>query len=171
MNDLVIVDGYNFIFNYVKARSIDNDALAAYRDKLIEDLVNYKYSKNSDIVVVFDAKNSANSKRSCHIYNGIKIIYSQSSETADSVIEELVHKDRKHKKIFVVTSDYMQQKVVFKGNIYRKSSREFGIELNLSKKEINENIKKVNKNSNSFYFFGKRLKKDVLDEFSKIRKS
>lgn len=171
MNELIIIDGYNFIFNFIKAGSVDNNTLSAYRDKLIEDLVDYRYSKSREVVVIFDAKNSTNRKRSYHKHNGIRIIYSQGGETADSVIEELVHKNKGHKKIFVVTSDYPQQKVIFKGNIYRKSSREFGIELKLAKKEIEDNVDRVNQNNNSFYFFSNRLDKKILDEFSKIRKS
>ena len=51
--------------------------------------------------------------------NQVRIIYSKKGETADTVIEEMVNQDQSHNKIFVVTSDYVQQKVVFRKNVYR----------------------------------------------------
>lgn len=56
MKDLIIVDGYNFIFNYYKAKKISSDDLAYLRGRLISDLSQYKNYKGCSIIVVFDAK-------------------------------------------------------------------------------------------------------------------
>ncbi|MCG9479039.1 MAG: NYN domain-containing protein [Actinomycetia bacterium] len=170
MNELIIVDGYNFIFNFVPEQGMDNDRLAFYRDRLINDLAGYSEARGRGVVVVFDARHSNNSGRTTHAFDKIKVIYSKRGETADTVIEEMVNRDRTHSKIFVVTSDYLQQKVIFKKNIYRISSREFGLQLNQFKSELRREVKEINRKSeSSFYNLGTRLSKKALDDFTKIR--
>ncbi len=171
MTDLVLVDGYNFIFHFIKAKTMDNNSLAFYRDRLINDLIAYHDHKKKDVVIVFDARHSHNQARACHYYHNIKVMYSKRGETADSVIEKLVESNQKYDKIYVVTSDYTQQKVIFKGNIFRKSSREFGDELNRTKKQVDQELLNINrKSSPSFYNLEKRLNKKTFDDISKIRK-
>lgn len=170
MNELVIVDGYNFIFHYAAETKMDNDSLTYYRDRLINDLAGYKASKNKDVVLVFDARHSNNATRTTHMINQVRIIYSKKGETADTVIEEMVNQDQSHNKIFVVTSDYVQQKVVFRKNVYRLSSREFGLQLNELKTQLRQQVNQLNKQSNtSFYNLGARLNKKDWDDFTKIR--
>ncbi len=172
MTELLVVDGYNFIFNLIKEKDIGNDALAFYRDRLINDLISYYHHKKREIILVFDARHTQNQAAVIHSYSHIKVIYSGSGETADSVIEKLVETSPHYNKVYVVTSDYTQQKVVFKGNIFRISSREFGIELDESKRQLGQQIKKINSQSKStFYNLERRLSKKTIDDFKKIRKS
>ncbi|MGM0365387.1 MAG: NYN domain-containing protein [Actinomycetota bacterium] len=172
MTDLVIVDGYNFIFNFVKAKGMNNEALAFYRDRLINDLVSYHHHKKRDITVVFDARHSDNLARSSQSFGPVRVIYSRKGETADSVIEKLAKNKGDYDRVYVVTSDYMQQKVVFRGNIYRISSREFGLELNYSKMQVKEQVDRINRGSrSSFYSLSKRISKKTIDDFIRIRKN
>ncbi len=60
IEDLVIVDGHNFIFNFFKSAKLSSEKLTYLREKLIADLDWYKNQKNCDMVVVFDARNSDN---------------------------------------------------------------------------------------------------------------
>ena len=127
--DLLIVDGYNFIFSFFKSEDLNNENLTYLREKLIEDLIWYKSQKDCDVIVVFDARDSSKISRSAHIIDDVKVIFSKRGRTADDVIEGLVSKNTDYKRIFVVTSDYLQQQVIFRKNIYRKSIREFNIEM------------------------------------------
>ena len=74
-----------------------------------------------------------------------------------------------YNRIFVVTSDYTQQKVIFRDNIFRKSIREFVIEIGNLKEEIEEKIKS-NKNisERSFYKLEKRLNYKSKENLSKL---
>jgi predicted RNA-binding protein with PIN domain len=171
IRDLVIVDGHNFIFNFFKADKLCNENLMYLRGKLISDLTWYKNQKNCDMVVVFDARNSDNLDRSIQIVDDIKVIYSRKNETADDVIEELACKETGYGRIFVVTSDYMQQKVVFRKNIYRKSSREFSLEIKDLKNKIREKIDRSKKNSDKVFFsFENRLSNKARKMFLELRK-
>lgn len=171
IRDLVIVDGHNFIFNFFKADKLSNENLMYLREKLISDLTWYKNQKNCDMVVVFDARNSDNLNRSIQIVDDIKVIYSRKNETADDVIEELAGKETGYGRIFVITSDYMQQKVVFRKNIYRKSSREFSLEIKDLKNKIREKIDRSKKNSDKvFLSFENRLSDKARKRFLELRK-
>lgn len=169
--DLIIVDGYNFIFNSNKAKKISRDDLAHLRGRLISDLSQYKSYKGCSIIVVFDAKKDRNNKGR-EFSEQIEIIYSGSGETADTIVEKLVHAKPDFKNIYVITSDYTQQKVVFKNNIYRKSIREFTIELNDFKKKLREKIaENSSESSKSFYSVSKRLDKNTKEKFDKLREN
>lgn len=170
MKDLIIVDGYNFIFNYYKAKKISGDNLSYLRDRLISDLSQYMSYKDCSVIVVFDAKNGQSNGYNREFSEQIEVIYSRSGETADTIVEKLVHIKSDFRNIYVITSDYTQQKVVFKSNIYRKSIREFTIELNDFKKNLRGKIaEKSSKSSRSFYSIGQRLDKDTKEKMDKLR--
>jgi len=172
LKDLVIVDGYNFIFNYFSAKKISSSDLLYLREKLISDLVKYKHWSKCDLLVIFDAKSSDNIARNYQKIDDIEVVYSRSGETADTIIEELVCNRQGYRRIFVVTSDYMQQKVVFKRNVYRKSIREFVLEINRSKRKIREKIDDSKKSGGKlFYLLENRLDRKSKKKFSDFRKS
>ncbi len=149
---LIIVDGHNFIFNFFKSGKLNNEKIEYLKDKLVNDLVWYKSLKNCDIIVVFDAAKSPNPQRSMRVVDGVEVVHSRKDETADDVIEELAVSKRGYREVFVVTSDYLQQKVVFKKNVYRKSVREFNAELKDFKKRIRETVIDRSGNENDRFF-------------------
>jgi predicted RNA-binding protein with PIN domain len=168
--DLLIVDGYNFIFSFFKSEGLSNEDLTYLREKLIEDLIWYKSQKDCDTIVVFDARNSSNIGRSAHIINDIKVIFSRKGRTADDVIEGLISKVIGYKRIFVVTSDYLQQQVIFRKNVYRKSTREFDIEIKDYKDKVKEDIKQLKEGSGrTFFSFEKRLDSKARKNFLDLR--
>jgi uncharacterized protein len=172
LKELIIVDGYNFIFNYYKAKKISNDDLSNLRDRLISDLSQYRNYKGCDMIVVFDAKKGQSTGQSREISEQIEVIYSRSGETADTIVEKLVHAKSDFQNIYVITSDYTQQKVVFKSNIYRKSIREFTIELNDFKRKLRKKIAENSSDSSkSFYSVGNRLDKNTKEKFDKLREN
>ena len=127
MKDLLIVDGHNYIFNFKRTGKLKSSDIENLKDRLISDLSVYGSQKEYSIIAVFDAKGSSNRVRGIQTVDDVKVIHSRKGETADTVIEELVKKWSGERRVFVVTSDYLQQKVVFGKNTIRKSSREFSM--------------------------------------------
>jgi uncharacterized protein len=172
MKELYIVDGYNFLFNYYRVEGASSEQVGFFRDKLLSDLVQYKNYNNCSMVVVFDAKHGDKFAQSKEVIDGIKVIYSKGGETADSIVERIVHSNEKYDRIFVVTSDYLQQKVTFKENVYRRSIREFTIELADFKKRITDKVSGQRPSaSHSFYSLENRLNKSTREKLDKIRKN
>ena len=171
MKDLLVVDGYNFIFNFYRTGKLRSADLEYLTDQLISDLSAYGSQKKCSITVVFDAKGGSSRLRSSETVDNIKVIYSRKGETADTVIEELVNKWSDQRRVFVVTSDYTQQKVVFGKNTTRKSSREFGLEINSVKENIRQAVMENKKRSGGgFYPLEKRLDPNIRKKISDLRK-
>jgi hypothetical protein len=172
MRELIVIDGYNFIFRYYKSKNNKNGELELLRDKLVENLVEYKNQTGFDIVVVFDSHMSKNKAKSSLKYKGIEIIYSGERKSADDVIEKIAFLKSGYDRKYIVTSDNIQQTVIFKENIYRKSIREFYSEIKARKKETRSKIENSNKKQSAFGFLSieKRLKKDQREEILKIKK-
>jgi predicted RNA-binding protein with PIN domain len=171
LKDLLVVDGHNYIFNFYRAGKLKRSDIESLKDRLISDLSAYGSQKDCAIIVVFDAKGSSNRIRGIQTVDNIKVIHSKKGETADTVIEELAKKWSDQRKVFVVTSDYLQQKVVFGKNIIRKSSREFSLEINSVKENIRHTIKE-NKNRlrGNFYPLEDRLDPQTKKKISDLRK-
>ena len=172
MKELYIIDGYNFLFNYYRAKEVSSEQVEFLRDELLSDLIQYKNYSNCSMTVVFDAKHGNKFSQGSEVVDGLKIIYSKGGETADSIVERIVHSNEKYDRIFVVTSDYLQQKVVFKENVYRKSIREFAVELVDFKKRITAKVSEQRvSNSHSFYSLENRLDRNTREKLDKIRKN
>lgn len=176
MTELYIIDGYNFIFSFYRSQKvlpkISSENLANLREKLINDLAQYKNYNRCELMIVFDAKNGSSVKHGMEIQDSIQVIYSKSGQTADTMVEKIVHSNEKYDRIFVVTSDYMQQKVIFTKNIYRKSIREFSMELLEFKKNLKFNLSENSrKNNKSFYMLEKRLDFKTRKKLEDFRKS
>jgi len=172
MKSLLVVDGYNFIFKYYDNRSINGSELELLREKLIEDLVEYRHNTNYDIIIVFDSNKSAEKGRHSIKHKGIEVIFSGRTKTADSVIEEIAHLKEGYDKKFVVTSDNIQQTVIFRENIYRKSVREFCQELNKQKRDVRNKLTHLNKTQTAgFSSVERKLSKTSKEEFLKLKKN
>ena len=171
MKDLIIVDGYNFIFYFFNAGKLTSRELEDIKGKLITDLAEYNSQKDYELIVVFDASKGRNMERSSDMYDDIEVIHSRSGETADTVIEELVQRWTPDRKVVVVTSDYSQQKVVFGKNTVRRSSREFGLEMEAVRSNISGRILKADKKTKkAFYHIEKRLDPKTRKKISDYRK-
>ncbi|MHB8279903.1 MAG: NYN domain-containing protein [Candidatus Humimicrobiaceae bacterium] len=170
MKSLLVVDGYNFIFKYFDNKALKANKLELLREKLIDDLIEYKHNSGFDIIVVFDSNKSSDNGRHSLKTKGVEIIFSGKAKTADSVIEEIVHLKEGYDKKFIVTSDNILQTVIFRENIYRKSVREFCIELNKQKMEVKNKLSEFSKSQNSgFSSIEKKLNRKSREEISKIK--
>ncbi|MBC7332976.1 MAG: NYN domain-containing protein [Actinobacteria bacterium] len=169
MKELIIIDGYNFIFNYFNLDNPTGERILILKEKLVRELGEYGHYSGSDLIVVFDGEDDKNATRVMEKENGVIIIYSRDRGSADAVIEKLANTRITYDKVFIVTSDYSQQKVVFKNNIYRKSVREFGAELRRVRRKIKEEIENMDKyKKGSFYMVEKRIRNSSKKKFSNL---
>ena len=171
MKDLLVVDGHNYIFNFYHSSKLKSSDIENLKDRLISDLSAYGSQKECSIIAVFDAKGSPNRARGIQTVDNVKVIHSRKGETADTVIEELVKKWSVERRVVVVTSDYLQQKVVFGKNTIRKSSREFSLEINSVKENIRQAIREnKNRSGGRFSQLEKRLDSQTKKKISDLRK-
>lgn len=147
----IFVDGYNVINSWPDLKQKKDFSFEAARQTLIDKLHNYGVFKACKIILVFDAHKVIGSlEKKEDINKNISVIFTKDGETADGYIEKRVNSlGRKHE-IVVVTSDSLEQQVVFQRGAVRMSSLEFYNEVIKVEKSIKlktDKNKSIHKNS------------------------
>ena len=151
---IYLVDGYNLMYSVESIAKIAQKDLISARDKVIDIVCDFQGYTGSECVLVFDAyKNNVSIPMVSKEYN-ITIVYTKANQTADMYIEQKSQELNNDYKIFVVTSDALEQLRVFSNNSLRISSNEFMHRY--------ENLKKKNKKDY------KSLKHQPLKELRKL---
>jgi len=147
----IFVDGYNVVNSWPNLKQKKDFSFEGARQTLIDKLHNYGVFKACKIVLVFDAHKVIGSlEKKEEINKNIFVVFTKDGETADSYIEKKVNAlGRKHE-IVVVTSDNLEQQIVFQRGAVRMSSLEFYNEVLSVEKSIklkNDKNKSTQKNS------------------------
>lgn len=136
--NILLVDGYNIIGDWVELQELKKDKLANARDRLIERMAEYHSYKGWRVIIVFDA-HLVPGIEAKNLHHDVEVIYTKESETADERIEKLATSlHTRRDQIYVATSDLTEQWVIFGKGALRISARELEIEMT----EIQENITK-----------------------------
>ncbi|MFY0544923.1 NYN domain-containing protein [Brevibacillus sp. H7] len=159
---LLIVDGYNIIGAWPDLRALkDQDRMDDARDLLISKLADYQSFSGIKVMIVFDAYTVPGIGRQMNDYQ-VEIYYTAQKETADEKIEKLVSQFyEKNRQIYVATSDYTSQRVIFGQGALRKSARELLLDIESAGKEIKQQVDKTREDR-----FSKRISLD--EEIAKI---
>lgn len=132
----MFVDGYNVIRSSHLYDGISSDdftgvesGLNSAREALISDVAAMTLGFY-DVTIVFDGANNPHSQGVPSRVGGIRVVFSRKGQTADAVIEKLVHESRESAdEVVVVTSDALIQWTVIGDNVTRMSSTDFASEI------------------------------------------
>jgi predicted RNA-binding protein with PIN domain len=114
--EFLIVDGHSVIFAWPELRALHDRKTGSARDLLTKILTEYQDQTGVSVVLVFDGKGPVITQEKEP--GGIQIFYSNTSHTADDIIERLVAKYGKLYQITVATCDLLEQQtaIAFGGN-------------------------------------------------------
>ena len=127
---MLLVDGYNVIFCWQDLKELANINIDAARDALSDRLGSYQaWNPDLELILVFDAYRVKGGAGSEQHFHGIRIVYTQQDETADSFIERFAHDNRDSAVITVVTSDRLEQITIRSQGCYLMGSHEFEREV------------------------------------------
>ncbi|WP_019123558.1 NYN domain-containing protein [Brevibacillus massiliensis] len=165
---LLLVDGYNIIGAWPELRALkDQERMDEARDLLISKLAEYQSFSGVKVIVVFDAYKVPGIGRKQKQYQ-IEIYFTKEKETADEKIEKLVYEHyEKNRQIYVATSDYTSQRVIFGQGALRKSARELLMDIESTGKEIEEKVKETQENT---FKSGIPLSEEMAKIFEKWRR-
>lgn len=124
MEEYLVVDGYNIIYAWPCLDKMKNENLEHARDKLVDILANFSAHSGTNVYVVFDAHQVKSGTEHSEERNGVRIIYTREGETADALIEKMVGELTGLGRVYVVTSDYDEQRVIFGRGAYRLTPRD-----------------------------------------------
>ncbi|HEX3016017.1 MAG TPA: NYN domain-containing protein [Desulfobacteria bacterium] len=142
MREFLIIDGYNVINGWPELKALAQENLEHARMKLIDIVTNYRGIVGLSVIVVFDAYMVKGRGERCEAVNGVQIVYSKENETADAVIERYTHLLR-DEKVYVVTSDWEEQRVIFGNGAYRVSVRQLREDIMQTEKLIRDKAQKT----------------------------
>lgn len=167
---IIFVDGYNVLNSWPNLKEDKNTSFEGTRNKLIDIMHNYGSYSDSKIILVFDGyKTNGNIENKEDINKNLSIVFTKGGETADSYIEREVHSLGRRYEVCVVTSDWLEQQVIFQRGAVRMSSIEFYNEVS----DIEHIIKdKTEKNKNTARnHVQDNVDFEVLKKLEEIRRS
>lgn len=135
MKEYLIVDGYNIIGAWPELQELKESNLEHARMRLIEVLSVYAALSKRKVILVFDAYQVKKNSGSQEMVQGIEVIYTKENVTADMAIERLAAQIPKHEKVFVATSDRLQQETIWGKGAFRISAMELKREIQMTEKE------------------------------------
>lgn len=167
MQRVLIVDGYNMIGSWKDLRILRDTNFEEARKQLIDVMAEYKASTGMRVMVVFDAHKVPGAEQNYN-YNGVEVIYTKKSETADERIEKLTNELKSRRtQIYVATSDMLEQHVIFGNGALRISARELEIEVQNMQSKVSEQVEEKKKQMPKSRI---SLPKDIERELEKIRR-
>lgn len=143
MSDVLIIDGYNLLFNWPELMDLkEKSSFAHARDKLIAELINYQAYWGGKVILVFDAFHVSGGMERKEKIGGVEVIYSQAGETADAVIERLVKNLGEQGQVYVATSDAAEQRMILGGGALRLPVAELKDYIEKARREIDKKGKR-----------------------------
>lgn len=118
----VFIDGYNVINSWSDLKDLE---LGASREKLVEYMINYASFYGVKVIVVFDAHRVPGNSQHKEMRTNVEVVYTKDKETADAYIERAVDELGRRADVQVVTSDNLEQQIIFGRGATRMSSKEF----------------------------------------------
>lgn len=159
--NILLVDGYNIIGAWPELRELKERNLSEARDRLIEKMAEYQAFSGYRVIVVFDAHFVQGIERKYKNFK-VEIIFTRENESADERIEKMaINLNNIKTQIYVATSDFTEQWVVFGQGALRKSARELLNEMKHIEIEIDKKLDNTIKSKQN-------SKIDLTDEVAEI---
>lgn len=124
MRTYLFVDGYNIIGAWPELVTLRDESLEEARKKVIDYLSEFAASSGYETVLVFDGWRVKGNRGSVVENPYMEILFTPEGVTADMAIERLVAQLPKHQKIYVATSDRLEQETVLAQGGLRISAME-----------------------------------------------
>ena len=164
--EYLFIDGYNII-NQWKTLKNYTESIENSRNKLIEELIEYKAYKGINVIVVFDAHLVKGSNEKKETISGVEVVFTKEHETADSYIEKQLDKIGRDEIVQVATSDNSIQQIVLARGGTRISAEEMFLEFNKTKDEIRQKTDKIRHNPTKI---SNVLDSSTLEKLEKLRR-
>lgn len=135
---LLIIDGYNMIYDWPETKELAQEDLYAARHKLLSMLENIQAYTKEKMIVVFDGYLKKHNPGSQIQKGNLTIVYTRTDETADAWIERAGYQYKGIYALSVATSDALIQNAVFSQGALRISAHEMHERVIFLEQQIQE---------------------------------
>lgn len=167
MNDILIVDGYNIIGAWGDLKKLRDVDLQSSRDALIDKMADYQGYTGTKVMIVLMLIQSTVLKKKMK-QSRVEVIFTRKNQTADEKIEQLAIELRNiNTQIYVATSDYTEQWVIFAQGALRKSARELELEVQAMEQQVRRRTQDTKEKQPAMR---KIFSKDITEKLEKLRR-
>ncbi|MGQ8826762.1 hypothetical protein CN556_06050 [Bacillus wiedmannii] len=167
MNDILIVDGYNIIGAWGDLKKLRDVDLQSSRNALIDKMADYQGYTGTKVMIVFDAYTVQGIEKKMK-QSRVEVIFTRKNQTADEKIEQLAIELRNiNTQIYVATSDYTEQWVIFAQGALRKSARELELEVQAMEQQVRRRTQDTKEKQPAMR---KIFSKDITEKLEKLRR-
>ena len=149
---LLIIDGYNVLFNWPELNEMAKIDLGLARTRLIEILGDYAAFKNFRMVLVFDGYRAKGNPGQKSRWEKVEIVYTKEGQTGDAYIESLATRIGHNYSTRVVTSDSLVQLSSFRSGLLRMSARELRESVENAQGEIRDLLVQLHQRENRKFY-------------------
>lgn len=167
MKEFLIVDGYNIIHAWPEFDKLRDNALEHARSGLVAILANYAPLAGQKVLVIFDAHQVKNAVERTESIDGVEVIYTRQGETADAAIERLAGDLAARGRVYVATSDWAEQGIIFGRGAYRITPGELRQQVRQARRESE---KHYTRDAPSDGYLENRLLDQVRSKLEKMRR-
>ncbi|WP_138496058.1 NYN domain-containing protein [Paenibacillus pinistramenti] len=169
VQNVLLVDGYNMIGAWPELSGLAKIGMQEARDRLLERLADFQAFSGWKVIAVFDAYQVPGLGKSFK-QRKVQIFFTKEKETADECIERLVGEmSNRLRRIYVATSDMIEQHVIFGQGALRLSARDLETMLVQNERELKEKIVEDGLISKRNTVAGK-LSPETLMELERLRR-
>ena len=108
----ILIDGYSLLHNWPELAEGSPRHSELARDALVEMLTHYQDASGTPITVFFDGTGAWRSKPKNNSGGAVEVLFSNSGQTADDLIERAAHRFQDYGEVLVVTDDYAERNMV-----------------------------------------------------------
>ncbi len=142
----ILVDGYSLLHNWPELAEGAPRHSEAARDALVEMLTHYQDAGSTPVTIFFDGNGPKRSKPKNESSGAVEVLFSNSGQTADDLIERAAHRFQSYGEVLVVTDDFAERDIVsgFGGSV--ASCANFIGMIHDALKTLTENLNRHNRN-------------------------
>jgi predicted RNA-binding protein with PIN domain len=159
----LIVDGYNIIGAWESLKQLKEEDFGSARDQLIAILAAYYPWCWERVIIVFDGQNFA-----WDYCDGVEVVFTEASESADTMIERLAAGLSARSRVEVATSDYAELRAAAALGATILSAPALKEKLEVERRAFSERLARTNKGRS--LFLNDLLQQSVIDRLEKMRK-
>jgi predicted RNA-binding protein with PIN domain len=140
-----LIDGYSLLHSWPELAPGKPRFSAAARDELINQLIQYRDAIGTPLTIVFDGAGAKPDASQMPSTSQCEIIYSQSGQTADQIIERVAGRMRPYGEVMAVTNDHAERDTVISMGGFAMSCDQFIYEVENTLGELQNDIKRLNR--------------------------
>jgi len=141
----ILIDGYSLLHNWPEPAPGQPRHSAAARDELIHRLTLYRDAIGTPITVVFDGANADIRLSTVESTPEMEILYSRAGQTADDIIERVMHRMKDFGEVLAVTDDFAERDTVIAMGGMASSCLNFIQTVESALAELQDDIKVYNR--------------------------